>query len=77
MRTVAREQALPFQPHKLTPEVTSSFWVNLIGRGYPAPNQEFRWCTQRLKIKPSNAFILGVVRVQTGATFGCTISSRT
>ena len=62
MRNAAREQELPFQPHKLTPEVANSFWVNLIGRGYPAPNQKFRWCTERLKIKPSNKFIRGVVQ---------------
>ena len=34
---------------------------DLIGRGYPAPRQKFRWCTERLKIRPSNKFILGVV----------------
>ncbi|TKX46535.1 DNA phosphorothioation system sulfurtransferase DndC, partial [Halorubrum sp. ASP121] len=33
------------------------FWVNLIGRGYPAPNQNFRWCTERLKIDPADRFI--------------------
>ena len=44
------------------PEVANSFWVNLIGRGYPAPRQKFRWCTERLKIKPSNKFIRGVVQ---------------
>src|SRR5262249_39789432 len=62
MRQAAREQEMPVQPHKLTPEVANSFWVNLIGRGYPAPRQKFRWCTERLKIKPSNAFIRGVVQ---------------
>ena len=62
MRSAASERELPFQPHKLTPEVADSFWVNLIGRGYPAPNQKFRWCTERLKIKPSNKFIRGVVQ---------------
>ena len=62
MRTAAREQELPVQPHKLTPEVANSFWVNLIGRGYPAPSQKFRWCTERLKIKPSNAFIRGTIK---------------
>ena len=62
MRTAAREQEMPIQPHKLTPEVADSFWVNLIGRGYPAPSQKFRWCTERLKIKPSNKFIRGVVQ---------------
>jgi DNA sulfur modification protein DndC len=62
MGIAAGEQGLPFEPHKLTPEVADSFWVNLIGRGYPAPNQKFRWCTERLKIKPSNKFIRGVVQ---------------
>jgi|GEM_PF-1583998 len=57
----AREQSLPIQPHRLTPKVEESFWVNLIGKGYPAPRHKFRWCTERLKIKPSNRFILGVV----------------
>jgi len=53
---------LPFQAHRLTPEVNDSFWVNLIGRGYPAPRHKFRWCTERLKIKPSNKFITDVVQ---------------
>ena len=35
-----------------------TYWARLIGYGYPAPNKWFRWCTERLKIKPSNAFIL-------------------
>ena len=44
------------------PRVNDTFWVNLIGRGYPAPRPKFRWCTERLKIKPSNAFIRDIVR---------------
>ncbi len=62
MREAAREQGMTIIPQKLTPEVQDSFWVNLIGRGYPAPRQKFRWCTERLKIKPSNKFIRDVVR---------------
>ncbi len=58
----AEKQGLPIQPHRLTPAVTDTFWVNLIGRGYPAPRPKFRWCTERLKIKPSNSFIRGMVR---------------
>ncbi|WP_431935946.1 DNA phosphorothioation system sulfurtransferase DndC [Micromonospora sp. RP3T] len=53
---------MPIQPHRLTPTVEDSFWVNLIGRGYPAPRPKFRWCTERLKINPSNTFIRNVVR---------------
>jgi DNA sulfur modification protein DndC len=58
----ARGQGLPITPHRLTPAVTDTFWVNLIGRGYPAPRPKFRWCTERLKIKPSNSFIREMVR---------------
>ncbi|WP_119072013.1 DNA phosphorothioation system sulfurtransferase DndC [Aggregatilinea lenta] len=58
MNEMAREQGAPFEAHKVTPQVTDTFWVNLIGRGYPAPNQRFRWCTERMKIQPANRFIL-------------------
>ena len=62
MRASAAEQRLPFDPRRLTPKVADTFWVNLIGRGYPAPRPRFRWCTERLKINPSNDFIRGVVQ---------------
>ncbi|AJC56663.1 hypothetical protein GZL_04081 [Streptomyces sp. 769] len=62
MRKAAEEQGLPIEPHRLTPKVEDTFWVNLIGRGYPAPRPKFRWCTERMKIKPSNKFIRNVVR---------------
>ena len=62
MTGAANAEGLPLQPHRLTPDVENTFWVNLIGRGYPAPRPKFRWCTERLKIKPANAFIRRVVR---------------
>lgn len=49
---------MPFRTHKVMPRVDRSFWVNMIGRGYPAPSTKFRWCTERLKIEPANEFIL-------------------
>jgi len=70
MATAARDQQMPFQPQRLIPRVEESFWVNLIGKGYPAPRPKFRWCTERLKIKPSNRFILGVVN-QNGHAILC------
>ena len=43
---------------KLTrPDPDETFWVNLIGRGYPAPNRSFRWCTDRMKIQPTSRYI--------------------
>lgn len=57
MAEQAKAQKLPIVPHRLTPAVKDRFWVNLIGKGYPAPRYKFRWCTDRLKISPSNTFI--------------------
>jgi DNA sulfur modification protein DndC len=54
----AQAQELPFTAQKVTPQISDTFWVNLIGRGYPAPTQRFRWCTERMKINPANRFIL-------------------
>lgn len=53
----AQTQGLPFKTQKVIPNVDRGFWVNLIGRGYPAPSRRFRWCTERLKIEPANDFI--------------------
>ena len=39
------------------PAADQSFWVNLIGRGYPSPNRNFRWCTDRMKIRPTSHYI--------------------
>ncbi|MEV0614815.1 DNA phosphorothioation system sulfurtransferase DndC [Nonomuraea sp. NPDC050404] len=61
MRKAAEKQRLPIQPNRLVPDVKDTFWVGLIGKGYPAPKPKFRWCTERLKIKPSNSFIRRVV----------------
>ena len=53
----ATNDSLPITAHRLTPQLNQSFWVNLIGKGYPAPQQMFRWCTDRLKIEPVNRFV--------------------
>ena len=58
----AARQHLPLTAHRLTPRPENTFWVNLIGRGYPAPRPKFRWCTERLKIMPSTHFINSVVQ---------------
>lgn len=57
MEKAAQAQSMPIFPHRLTPKLEDRFWVNLVGRGYPAPRPLFRWCTSRLKINASNKFI--------------------
>lgn len=53
----AKQQVLPIEAKPLTPSMENRFWVNLIGKGYPAPRPKFRWCTDRLKISASTKFI--------------------
>ena len=52
---------MPFQTAMVRPKTDETFWVNLIGRGYGAPYNKFRWCTDRMKIQPANRFILDKV----------------
>ena len=61
LNTAAATQGMPFNAHKVKPQLEDTFWVNMIGKGYPAPYTRFRWCTERLKIKPVNSFILRCV----------------
>ena len=58
IETHASEQQMPFHTELVRPKTEDTFWVNLIGKGYPAPYSRFRWCTDRLKIQPANRFIL-------------------
>ncbi len=57
IRAAAQTQGLPITTEKVSPNTDRSFWVNMIGRGYPAPSRRFRWCTERLKILPADDFI--------------------
>ena len=57
MNKISKEKKFPFKANIVSPEIKNSFWVNLLGKGYPAPTNQFRWCTERLKIQPANNFI--------------------
>jgi len=54
----AVQRGLPITVEKTIPRLEDSFWVNVIGRGYPVPNNTFRWCTDRMKIKPTSRYII-------------------
>lgn len=61
MEQYGKKNGLPISTHKVQPKFDNTFWANLIGRGYPCPNQTFRWCTDRMKIEPANRFIKEIV----------------
>lgn len=54
----AKEQQLPISVQTTTPELEDSFWCCVIGKGYPVPNNSFRFCTEKMKIKPTSNFII-------------------
>ena len=54
----AKSNNLPLHACMVHPDYNNTFWTNIIGKGLPTPTSiKFRWCTERLKIKPSNTFI--------------------
>lgn len=57
MRKFSQKMGLNIEMVLLKPPPEQSFWVNIIGRGYPPPNRTFRWCTQRMKIDPVTTFV--------------------
>lgn len=57
IRKKAREEDMPIIVETTIPKLEDTFWVNVIGKGYPVPNTAFRWCTERMKIKPTARFI--------------------
>ena len=57
------EKNLNVQAHIIYPEIRQTFWSLVIGLGYPTPEPPgFRWCTERLKINPSNAFTYNTIK---------------
>src|SRR5262249_31688030 len=61
VQAAALEHQLPVVVAQVVPKTSETFWVNLIGRGYPAPTRQFRWCTERMKIDPVSEFVLSKV----------------
>lgn len=47
------EKRFPAKVRVVYPEINDTFWVRMLGRGYPPPGPRFRWCTPKMKIKPS------------------------
>ena len=63
IRAAAQDADLPITVKITKPHVDQTFWVNVIGRGYIPPTRNFRWCTDRMKIHPTNAFLEKLIRL--------------
>ena len=59
----SQAMGLNVEAHMLHPEIRQTFWSLVIGLGYPTPEAPgFRWCTERLKISPSNKFTYDTIK---------------
>ena len=61
MEKNAKKIGLPIGTNLLRPKTEDTFWVRLLGLGYPAPTTLFRWCTDMLKISNADRFIQDTV----------------
>lgn len=59
----AKRDNIPIISCMVQPNPNNTFWTNVIGKGFPTPrmNGTFRWCTDRLKIKPSADYIKSII----------------
>ena len=57
MEKNGKKSHLPISTNLVQPLIEDSFWVCLLGKGFPAPSNLFRWCTDRLKIRNADRFI--------------------
>lgn len=66
LEAAAKNDKLPIAVKKVMPAPDTTFWANVIGRGFPTPrtNGTFRWCTDRLKIAPSGVYIDNIIATE-------------
>lgn len=63
INNASESEHLNVEAHILYPEIRNTFWSLVIGLGYPTPEAPgFRWCTERLKINPSNKFTYDTIK---------------
>lgn len=53
----SKKTHIPISTNILRPKISDTFWVRILGLGYPAPTSMFRWCTDMLKISNADRFI--------------------
>ncbi len=57
LKNEASKNQIPIKPVIVKPALIDRFFVKVIGRGYATPTNKFRWCTDRLRVKPLNGIL--------------------
>jgi len=58
----AKRNNLPVRTKILYPEPKDSFFVLMLGKGYLPPTRYYRWCTERLKVRPIKNYIKELIK---------------
>ena len=58
----AKEKNLPVRTKILYPKLKDRFFVLMLGKGYLPPTRYFRWCTERLKVRPIKNYIREILK---------------
>ncbi len=58
----AKEKNLSIITKILYPELKDSFFVLMLGKGYLPPTRYYRWCTERLKVRPIKKYIKKLIK---------------
>lgn len=56
MKTLEKLRGYGFETRVVLPPIDKRFWVYILGRGVPSPNNgTLRWCTRQIKVDPMTA----------------------
>lgn len=68
----AKKQSLNIEVKRVVPPLENTYFVKVIGRGYPPPTNKFRWCTDKLRILPVQTYLTtdGLKTVLLGTRYG-------
>jgi len=58
----AISNSLPVSTAVLAPPIHERSFVLMIGRGYLPPTRYFRWCTDRLKVRPIKRYVRSLIK---------------
>lgn len=56
----AKEHEIPITKQIVYPVLKDRYFSKVIGHGYPPPTNKFRWCTDRLRVKPIKGILKNV-----------------
>lgn len=69
IREAIKQRGINAEVVTVIPRIENTFWVSVLGKGYPAAHMGFRWCTGVLKIDPITRFTRAVTKGHTFTVF--------